>query len=143
MTATVEQRLRRLEDLEEIRALLTAYGRLLDERDLAGYAALFADHGRWSGPYVGCAEGPAGIQALMEEKLGPPTRGAHHLVSNMMIDLDNDTATAWSRWTYVVPGDERKPGLALSGHYDDVLTRENGRWKFQSRAVSGDLPGFE
>ncbi len=145
MTATIEERLRRLEDLEEIRSLLTAYGRLLDERDLAGYAALFAANGRWTGPYIGSAEGPAGIQALLEKNLsavaGDEPGGAHHVMSNMAIRVDGDTAAAWSRWTYIVPGDKRMPNLALSGHYDDVLTRENGRWKFKSRVVSGDLPG--
>jgi uncharacterized protein (TIGR02246 family) len=145
MTATIEGRLRRLEDMEEIRCLLTAYGRLLDERDLAGYAALFASDGKWTGPYIGSAEGPAGIQALLERNLkavaGDEPAGAHHIMSNMAIDILGDTASAWSRWTYVIPGDARKPTLALSGHYDDLLTREDGRWRFKSRVVSGDLPG--
>ncbi len=142
----VDDRLRKLEDLEEIRSLLTAYGILLDRRDLAGYAALFARSGRWTGPYIGTAEGPGAIQALMEKNLsavaGAEPAGAHHIMSNMMIEIDADTATAWSRWTYVVPGEQRKPSLALSGHYDDILVREDGRWKFKSRQVSGDLPGL-
>jgi 3-phenylpropionate/cinnamic acid dioxygenase small subunit len=145
MTATIEERLRRLEHLEEIRTLLTAYGRLLDQRDLAGYAALFARNGTWTGPYIGSAEGPAAIQALLEKNLsavaGDDPAGAHHVMSNMVIEIEGETASAWSRWTYVVPGDARKPSIALSGHYDDVLTREAGRWKFKSRVVSGDLPG--
>jgi ketosteroid isomerase-like protein len=145
MTASIEERLRRLEDLEEIRAVLTAYGRLLDQRDLAGYARLFARNGTWTGPYIGSAEGPAAIQALLEKNLsavaGDDPAGAHHIMSNMVVELAGDTATAWSRWTYVIPGDARKPSIALSGHYDDVLTRESGRWRFKSRVVSGDLPG--
>ncbi len=145
MAATLEERLRKLEDIEEIRSLLTAYGRLLDERDLAAYAALFARNGTWTGPYIGSAEGPQAIQALLEKNLsavaGAEPAGAHHIMSNMAIETAADTAKAWSRWTYVVPGQERKPGLALSGHYDDVLVREDGRWRFKSRVVSGDLPG--
>jgi hypothetical protein len=141
----VEARLQRLEDLEEIRDLLTAYGILLDQRDLAGYSALFAGNGTWTGPYIGRAQGPAAIQNLLERKLGDVAgkapEGAHHIMSNMAITIDGDTATAWSRWTFVVGGDGRKPTLALSGHYDDVLVRESGRWRFQSRIVSGDLPG--
>jgi 3-phenylpropionate/cinnamic acid dioxygenase small subunit len=145
MTATIEERLRRLEHREEIRDLLTAYGKLLDERDLAGYAALFARNGTWTGPYIGSAEGPAAIQALLEKNLGAVAgddpAGAHHIMSNMAIEIEGDAAKAWSRWTYVVPGDARQPSIALSGHYDDVLTREGGRWRFKSRVVSGDLPG--
>jgi uncharacterized protein (TIGR02246 family) len=145
MTGALESRLRRLEDLEEIRALLTAYGRLLDQRDLAGYSRLFAPDGRWTGPYIGTAAGPAAIQALLEKNLpavaGQEPAGAHHIMSNMVIEIDGDTARAWSRWTYVVPGEQRAPSLALSGHYDDILTRQDGRWLFSSRVVSGDLPG--
>jgi hypothetical protein len=145
MASTIDERLRHLEDLEEIRALLTAYGTLLDQRDLAGYAALFSRQGRWTGPYIGAAEGPAAIRALMAEKLdtlaGTERAGAHHIMSNMTITIEAQAAKAWSRWTYIVPGEQRKPSLALSGHYDDVLIREDGRWKFKSRVVSGDLPG--
>jgi|ERR1700722_3815644 SnoaL-like domain len=147
MTDTLETRLRRLEGLEEIRSLLTEYGRLLDRRDLAGYAALFAKDGSWTGPYIGSAIGPKAIQELLESKLsavaGDEPAGAHHIMSNMMIDIEGSTARVWSRWTFVVPGAERKPTLALCGHYDDVLTLEGGRWKFKSRVVSGDLPGVD
>jgi hypothetical protein len=38
-------RLRRLEDLEEIRQLFTDYGRHLDAGDVQAYAELFADDG--------------------------------------------------------------------------------------------------
>jgi hypothetical protein len=43
--ASVEARLQRLEDMEEIRLLLLDYGRLLDARDLAAYSRLFAKYG--------------------------------------------------------------------------------------------------
>src|SRR5262249_36530418 len=46
--ASVEQ-LRVLEDKEEIRELLIAYGRDFDKRDFAAYAQLFAKDGVWTG----------------------------------------------------------------------------------------------
>jgi hypothetical protein len=30
--------------------------------------------------------------------------------------------------------------LALLGHYDDVLAREDGRWKFKRRQAHIDIP---
>src|SRR5690242_10095244 len=39
---SLEGRIQRLEDTQEIRDLLTSYGRLLDAHDLAGYSQLFA-----------------------------------------------------------------------------------------------------
>jgi 3-phenylpropionate/cinnamic acid dioxygenase small subunit len=140
-----EERLQYLLDLEEIRSLLLEYGTTLDNRDLAAYSRLFAQNGKWTGPFVGSATGPAAILALLEKNLpavaGEKPSGAHHLMTNMRIEMDGDRATAWSRWTYIVPGPKREPTLLLSGHYDDVLAREGGRWRFQSRVVSGDLPG--
>ena len=44
-TGAVESRIRALEDKEQIAQLLIDYGRHLDSRDLAAYAALFAADG--------------------------------------------------------------------------------------------------
>ena len=139
MANSVEERLRRLEDAEEIRLLLTDYVRLLDAYDLPAYAALFAREGEWTGPYVGSARGPQAILELMRTHLRPGSRGAHHIVSNMVVEVEGDRGSAWSRWTYVVPGADGAPSLAVSGRYDDRLVRENGRWRFAARIVAGDL----
>ena len=47
----LEARIQRLEDIQEIRDLLTSYGRLLDAHDLAGYSRLFAKNGEWVGGF--------------------------------------------------------------------------------------------
>jgi SnoaL-like protein len=146
MAPSLEERLQSLLDTEEIRNLLLDYGITLDQRDLVAYSRLFAKQGSWTGPYVGSATGPDAILKLLEEKLSPhvaDTAGAHHLMTNMRISVSGDRATAWSRWTYVVPGPKREPTLLLSGHYDDELVREAGRWRFLSRVVHGDLPGVD
>ena len=49
--ASLAARLQRLEDVEEIQALLLDYGRLLDSRDLPGYSRLFAKEGEWVGGF--------------------------------------------------------------------------------------------
>jgi len=41
---------------------------------------------------------------------------------------------------YVVTGERNTPELALMASYDDVLVREDGRWKFQKRVVRGNIP---
>ena len=139
-----DQRLQRLEDIEAIRLLLTAYGRELDRRDFKAYAALFASDGVWDGGF-GAAAGPAEIQAMMEKSIGgAPITGAQsnfHLLSNFEIEVDGDVATAWSRWTFVAQDPDKRARVLHAGRYDDALVRERGRWKFQRRTVSGDLPG--
>ena len=137
-TGSVEARLRLMEDKEQIAQLLIDYGRHLDSRDLAAYAALFALDGEWVGGF-GTINGRANIQAFMEKSLGtgPNRAGSYHIMSNFAIMVTGDTATAWSRWTFVTPG-ERGATIAQAGRYDDTLVRENGAWKFKRRVASND-----
>ena len=138
--ASAEARLQRLEDLEEIRTVLLDYGRFLDARDFGSYSRLFAKEGEWVGGF-GTVRGPAAIKAFMEKSIpGANTAHNYHLLSNFEIEVRGDTATAWSRWAFVVPGADNKPSLAQGGHYDDTLIREGGRWKFKRRVASPDLP---
>ena len=139
--AALAARLQRLEDIEEIRTLLLDYGRFLDARDLKSYSALFAKDGEWVGGF-GSAQGPAGILAFMEKNLGtgPNRTNTFHILSNFEIDVKGDTATAWSRWTFVTPGPDGKPAISQAGRYDDILVRENGRWRFKRRTASNDIP---
>ena len=138
--ASLESRLQRLEDIDEIRGVLIDYGRFLDARDFGSYSRLFAKDGEWVGG-LGTVKGPAAIQAFMEKNIpGPNTAHNYHLLSNFEIEVHGDTATAWSRWAFVVPGPDGKPTIAQGGRYDDLLVRENGHWKFKRRTASNDLP---
>ena len=132
-------RLQVFEDKAEIEQLLLDYGRHLDNRDFAGYASLFASDGEWVGGFGSTGAGPANIKAFMEKAMGtqPNTAKNYHLLSNFVITVNGDTATAWSRWAFVVPG-ERGAAISQAGRYDDQLVREKGRWKFKKRTASND-----
>jgi hypothetical protein len=136
--ASTAVRLQQLLDKEEIAALLLDYGRHLDSRDFAAYSRLFARDGEWVGGF-GSVTGPAAIQAFMEKNMGtaPNRANNYHLLSNFVITVSGDTATAWSRWAFVVPG---APGAAISpaGRYYDTLVREDGRGRFKRRVASND-----
>jgi uncharacterized protein (TIGR02246 family) len=130
----------RIDDRASIERLLVEYGRTLDARDFKGYSELFAKDGVWSGG-MGTVQGPAAIQAFMEKAIpGPNTAHNFHILSNFAIDVNGDTATAWSRWTFMVPGPNNTAVAAQSGRYDDTLVREDGRWKFKRRVASNDIP---
>jgi uncharacterized protein (TIGR02246 family) len=137
-TASLAARVQKFEDKEEIQNLLLDYGRHLDNRDFAAYSRLFAKDGEWVGGF-GSVAGPAGIQAFMEKNMGTaPNRGKnYHLMSNFVITVNGDTATAWSRWAFVVPG-ERGAAISQAERYDDTLVREDGRWRFKRRVASND-----
>ena len=137
---TVEARLQRLEDIDQIRTVLLNYGRFLDARDFAAYSRLFAKDGEWIGGF-GTVQGPAAIQAFMEKNIAGPNKGnTYHILSNFEIEVRGDTATAWSRWAYITPGADGKPVIAQGGRYDDTLVRENGAWRFKRRVASNDIP---
>jgi uncharacterized protein (TIGR02246 family) len=141
---TPEARLQRLEDIEEIRRLLNDYGRHLDRRDFRAYAALFARDGVWDGGF-GAGTGPAEIQAMMEKMIGGQLNEAaqsnFHVMTNFDVQVDGDKGTAWSRWTFVAQDPDKRARVLYAGRYDDELVREDGRWRFKRRTVSGDLPG--
>lgn len=130
----------RLEDRDAIERLLLDYGRTLDARDFKAYSLLFARDGVWAGG-MGTVQGPAAIQAFMEKAIpGPNAVHNFHLLSNFVIDVNGDTATAWSRWMFMVPGPNNTAVAAQSGRYDDTLVREAGKWKFKRRVASNDIP---
>ena len=139
-TKSLAARVQRLEDTQEIQGVLLDYGRFLDARDFAAYSRLFAKDGEWVGGF-GTVQGPAAIQAFMEKNITGPNRGnTFHILSNFKIDVHGDSATAWSRWTFVTPGPDKKPVISQAGRYDDTFVRENGHWKFKRRTASNDIP---
>ena len=141
---SAEARLQRLEDIEAIRRVLTDYGRDLDKRDFKAYSELFARDGVWDGGF-GAGKGPAEIQAMMEKNIGGTlitgAQSNFHLLTNFEIEVHGDTASAWSRWTFVSQDPDKRARIFYAGRYQDELVREDGRWKFKRRTVNADLPG--
>jgi uncharacterized protein (TIGR02246 family) len=137
---SVEARLKAFEDKAEIERLLLDYGRHLDARDFAGYSSLFAKDGEWVGGF-GTVAGPANIKAFMEKAMpGENKAKNYHLLSNFVVTVNGDTATAWSRWAFVTPG-QQGAVISQAGRYDDTLVREGGRWRFKKRMASNDTGG--
>jgi hypothetical protein len=140
-------RIRRLEDLEQIRQLFMDYKRVLDGKDFGAYAELFADDGEFVA-IAGGARGRAAIEAMVAAMPGTELLAASvgddfHLVLNPQIQLDPadpNRARAQSTWAYVVKSNDGQPLLAKLGHYDDELVRERGRWRFLRREAPMDIP---
>ena len=145
-TDSIAKRFQRIEDREAIEELLITYARFLDKEDLVGYSNLFATDGVWEGG-IGSAKGPAEILAMLQAVFARTTRGqygnSYHIMSDIIIDVDGDTASSWSRWTWMVEGENGNPVPQRSGHYEDTLVRENGEWKFKYRLTVTELPTAE
>lgn len=140
--ATLAARVQVLEDREEIRALIMAYGQAHDHRDYRTFASLFAADGEWVGG-LGSAKGPDAIFALMDKSIGhnplPQGSGTFHVMTNDQIEIDGDHASSTTKWIYLTAADDNSPKLTYLGHYDDVFIRENGRWRFLRRQSFSDI----
>jgi uncharacterized protein (TIGR02246 family) len=137
---SIEARLRRMEDEAAIERLLIEYGRTLDNRDFAAYAALFAADGVWKGAQ-GSYTGPKEIQASMEKIFTDaaadiPKGKNFHAMSNFVITVQGNRATATSKFVFYKL-DGNKPVAEVAGRYEDVLVRVGGVWKFQQRTALG------
>ena len=140
--ATLASRVQVLEDREEIRALILAYGQAHDHRDYRTFASLFAANGEWIGG-LGTAKGPDAIFALMDKSIGhnplPNGSGTFHVMTNDQIKIDGDRASSTTKWLYITAAEDNSPKLTYLGHYDDEFVRENGRWRFLKRQSVSDI----
>jgi ketosteroid isomerase-like protein len=141
--ASLEARLQRLEDIQEITSLFMSYRRTLDEREFATYAELFAPDGEWTGN-LGSYTGPAAIKQMLEDSVGTAfaveSGNDFHLVANPDIEVDGDRATASSTWVFVTRDGDDRPQVSLLGHYTDVLARTPDGWRFLRREAFCDIP---
>ena len=139
----LRERVRALEDREEIRNLIQAYRKTLDDRDLRAFSELFAVEGTWTGR-SGTATGPDEIYSMLTTTLpdNPPAPGSTlwHLNTDPAIEIDGDRASAFTFWMHVRRGDGDVPLLPTLGGYQDELIREDGRWRFQLRTVLPLIP---
>ena len=137
-------RLQILEDRDAIRALLVAYASTLDNRDFAGFEQLWAKDAEFFGGAGNTAKGPAAIRDLLRGLLGKngaPTPGKDfHLVMNQTVDVTGDTATGFSRGTWVSTNTENRLQVSIIANYYDQFVKEDGRWKFKRHQIGGQPP---
>jgi len=137
-------RVQTLEDREAIRALLVAYASTLDNRDFAGFEQLWARDSEFLGGGANTAKGPAAIRELLRgllTKNGSPTPGRDfHLVMNQTVEVTGDTATGFSRGTWVSTNTENRLQVSIIANYYDQFVKEDGRWKFKRHQIGGTPP---
>jgi len=126
-----------LEEKDAIREVLSEYCFALDGGHFAAMAALFTEDGTWSTAF-GAATGRPAIEALVRKlhsrrPAGPEHRGVH-LVSNLVIKIDGDTARVLSNWV-VAQNSPSGPIVSAAGGYEDHLVKMGESWLFRSRVI--------
>lgn len=126
-------------DEAEIRRIFADYATYLDGGDFAGYASLFAERGVLRAQ-LGEAVGPAEIERILEESLGPYVHNdpvpSIHVMNNHRIDIDGDRATADVIWFYLTIDSDAVPMVLQAGRYVDDLVREHGKWKIARHDIT-------
>jgi uncharacterized protein (TIGR02246 family) len=131
-----------LEEKDAIRELLAEYCFRLDGGDYEGMAALFTEDGTWDTAF-GTAKGRAEIAALARDlraRAGENRPRAIHLVTNIAIALDGESATVRSNWT-VVQNSPTGPRIGSGGGYADQMAKEAGHWRFLYRKIDRFIAG--
>lgn len=127
-----------LEDRAAIERLLVEYAYRLDAGEFERFAELFAD-GVWLGH--------SGYDAVLEWVRGnlylygdiPLTQ---HVVSNVAIDVDGDTARATSYLTVAQRSpDAERFDVITTVRYEDEFARRDGGWVFRDRRPTRRLIG--
>lgn len=130
------------DDRNAIAALVYAYAERIDAGELDGVAALLA-HAVWrSSSRPDGIRGVDAIRAVYADTLlydGRPC--TQHVVTNLVIDVRDDVATARSRYTVFQARPDFPLQAIVAGRYHDAFERHADGWRFTARTILVDLVG--
>jgi ketosteroid isomerase-like protein len=135
-----------MSSVRAIRELILSYADLVGAGDVEGLAELFA-HAELSA--TGNPRVSRGRDEVRETYIatlggaGSERPHVHNVVTNLMIDADDDqaTATARSYFTVVRSRSESSLSVSIAGRYEDAFERIDGTWRFTRRHIVIDLMG--
>ena len=135
-----------MDDRDAIEALLMTYAERVDGGDFAGaarYSSTAPGWSRRSGP-DSAVRGSAAVQDLFERVTrvyGDGTPRTKDVISNVIIEIDGETATSRCYLTLFQQTDVLPLQPILVGRYHDRFEKVDGAWRFVERQVLGDLVG--
>ena len=137
--AGLEQRVQRLQDVEAIEILISAYGYYLDKALWDQVTDLFTENGSIEISQRGVYQGKARILASMD-LYGPQGLRQQYLHNHIqlqpLITISEDGLMAWSRHRAISQlGTFGRDGVLGGGIYENEYVKENGVWKFKKDHV--------
>ncbi|MGH3639599.1 MAG: nuclear transport factor 2 family protein [Mycobacterium sp.] len=127
---TLDERIRRLEDIEALKQLKSRYaGYCDDDYDADRLGPLFTQDAIWDGGVLGRYQGRGAIRAFFAGASKSMPFAIHH-VTNPVVEVDGDRATGqWHLWQPCVHAAGAQ-ALWIAGRYHDEYRREGGEWRF-------------
>lgn len=137
---SLEARIRRLEDHQEIQQSLVDYGELLDSRDLDAWADLWCEDGEFEMSTGRVASGRAAIKEMLGSIMLTSPRSVLHLEMNSRITIDGDSASSTMLYGVARTQDDGLTRVIWLGHHHSRHTRTVEGWKIAYRRNTVDLP---
>ncbi len=144
MSRTIEERLKVLEDIQEITKLKHRYWNYCDggrgwghpSHDYDKIAELFVEDGVWESVGRIRVEGREAIREHFKRAQAVPF--VIHCGMNPIIDVNGDTATG--EWHYIIPitaPDDPRQACWIFGVYHDQFVRSPDGWRFKTLRANG------
>lgn len=128
----------------EIENLIYRYAELLDLGDIPAVAQMFA-RAKFLGPDGAVqGEGAEAIAAIYESFTRLHADGTpltHHVTSNVIVEVDGETATARSYFTVLQATEKLQLQPIIAGRYHDQFARDDKGWHFVARKMLPRLYG--
>ena len=127
----LERRVTLIEDRTAISELRALYCFLVDQGRAPEAVDLFTDDGEFHGPLTSYRGREAQLSHYDEH---PMSGSMWHYIFNEIIHIDGNSATGqcYCYMPCVVKGES----YVCSCQYDDILLKQEGRWRFKSRTVT-------
>jgi hypothetical protein len=128
MSESLENKVQRLLDIEDIKVLKLRYARHCDNNyNPDGIAACFTEAGIWNGGALGYAETRDGIRDFFANAPNL-VEFAIHYTTNPIIEVNGNRAKGqWYLWQPMVMK-EGNQAMWLGAHYDEVYQRVGDQW---------------
>jgi hypothetical protein len=134
------------DDWHAIETLIMTYAERVDLGDFAGVADLFdgATYRSALGDDVMVQDGRDAVLNTFEtlvRRYPDGTPRTKHVTTNVMVEVDGNTATARSYYTVMQQTDVLPLQPIICGRYHDAFAKHDGTWRFTDRLIFSDLIG--
>lgn len=128
----LEARIVRMEDELAIGQLRARYCHLLDDMDWPAFIALFTPDGEFEG--LSKVKGQEALMRFFSQDVPKIAERFWHFCTNGTVEIDGSRATGRISMEYISTTQGRS--YVSAGHYDDVMVKVDGAWKFASRKIT-------
>ena len=126
-------------DKTAIAELIAQYNFAIDHEDYQGWADCFAPAGIFDG-VIGKFDARRDLDRFVTEvkRLSADSPNLRHYVSNILSEVDGDTARSKCFLLMTSTTKEGGTKIAIAGEYEDQLVKHDGKWLFSYRKVRAD-----